>query len=168
MLRKQTRDFLMNWPQKESKNPKVQEFRRKYETRNPAQIYKRAVKYTNDIFDDLHYLIQHLPEEYLNQVNIEKGLRYLHLEENQTPQAGNAKLRIALAQTTAGLHTIRQILREDPLLDNLYKSKFFEIEFIANLLYEIATGKLMDKKYSNERNRKLTKIFSEYNVKSIL
>lgn len=163
------RDFLWNWPQKDSTDPKVQKIRKKYEKRNPAQMYKRSVKYANGIFEDLRYLFLCLPENYLNQIDIEKGLRYLYLEENQAKSSNNIRLRVALAQTTAGLHTLRQILREDILLDNMFRKKLFEMEFIANLLYEIATGKIMlDKKSKKERDRKLTKIFDEYHKSGIV
>jgi len=161
MLRKETKEFLEYWPQQESADPGIQNIRKKYEKRNPSQIYKRAVKYANDIFKDLHFILQNLPEKYIQQVDIERGARYLFLEQNQMSE--NTRTRVALAQVSAGLRTLREILREDFLLEKLYIQKFFEMEFIANLLYEVSKGKMpTDKKSKAERKRRLTMIYNEY------
>jgi|SRR2546422_3639137 len=168
MLRKETREFLQYWPQKISEDPEVQKIRKKYQKRNPSQIYIRAVRYANDIFKDLNFLFRHLPEEYLNQVDIEKGVRYLYLEESQA-KSGNIRLRMALAQTIAGLHVLRQVLRDDTLLEKLYRNKLFEMEYVADLLYQISTGKMaIDSKSTKQNNRKLTSIFDEHKMKGIV
>ena len=167
MLRKETKEFLQHWPLSASTDPSIQKIRKKYEKRNPSQMYNRAVRYANDIFDDLHFILQYLPEKYIKQVDIEKGVRYLYLEETQMQE--NKSMRIALAQVTSGMHVLRQILRKDLLLEKLFLQKLIEMEGIANLLYEISIGKIpTDKKSRDERNRRLTKVFDEFGGRKIV
>jgi len=74
-----------------------------------------------------------------------------------------ARTQIALAQVTAGLRPLREILRQDQLIEHLYFQKFFKMELISNLLSELAKGtQFTDKRSKEERDRRLTTVYSEF------
>ncbi len=139
MLRKEMKEFLIYWPKDKSNDPKVQEKRKIYAKRNPAQKYKRAVKYANDAIEDLGFLLGNLPTKYLEKVNFEKALYTQSLSKIKEKEP-SVRLKEVLEEIKVGIDYINDIAIGGGSLKKLLVPRYNEIRAIIELAEEISTS----------------------------
>jgi len=138
MLRKEMKEFLTFWPLEESKDSMVQAKRKTYAKRNPAQKYKRAVKYANDAINDLGFLLDKLPPKYREKVNFEKAsyAQSLYKIKKMEP---SVRLKEVLQQINAGFDYINDVAIGGGPLKKLLVPRYNEIRTILELAEELKT-----------------------------